>query len=580
MKFGCADPRDVLRYLHRNCAAMQQRVAKWPAELHWVLSHDECTGGNVLVTGSNKKLAFLYGVVLDGAQLRESSWMTIACIAHAEVSHVRGGMSAVMAEVIRFFQHKSVNSAGFMLLGGQPRRLRFRGLLRDHEALASTFNAVGAAGLKPCFRCQNVLMQQSQAADRDAYFQTVDCADFSRCIPIQDRDLFATYDELLTQPCTTDAAPKERNMVLGFAVEPRSLRARPEREALPPSCVLFDPCHIYYANGIVASELVLFKGAMEAKTAVTLALIKGAVAKSSWRRCWQKRSHGETAYWKSHLFYDVFWVGSLFKGNASSCMALLPLWLQYAQELFSEEPALAAEMASLEALARCGRALARLRRAPEGVAALVAELEAAQAQHQAAFCIAYPGKSRPKHHFRFHLPSQLRQLGAYVDAFPVEACHRRYKSRLHQDFAQLFKIGTGKLSMQLLGRQLAEAVADARFVDRPGKLTGRQFASDVVAAELGLDGYAGAARCQVGAFEMARDDVVSDGSSCYLVRLCLEGPHGLQLIVEELRCLHQTPNSKTCARGQQRVLMGPILGKLFAAPWFWLEDRAVTVLQA
>ena len=75
------------------------------------------------------------------------------------------------------------------------------------------------------------------------------------------------------------------------------------------------------------------------------------------------------------------------------------------------------------------------------------------------------------------------------------------------------------------------------------------------------------------ACEMARDDVVSDGSSYYLVRLCLEGPHGLQLIVE-------TPNSKTCARGQQRVLMGPILGKLFAAPWFWLEDRAVTVLQA
>ena len=157
---------------------------------------------------------------------------------------------------------------------------------------------------------------------------------------------------------------------------------------------------------------------MEAKTAVTLALIKGAVAESSWRRCWQQRSHGETACWKSRLFYDVFWEGSLFKGSASSCMALLPLWLQYAQELFSEEPALAAEMASLEALARCGSARARLRRAPEGVAALVAELEAAQAQHQAAFCIAYPGKSRPKHQFRFHLPSQLRQLGAYVGAFP------------------------------------------------------------------------------------------------------------------------------------------------------------------
>ena len=169
----------------------------------------------MLVTGSNKKLAFLYGVVLDGAQLRESSWMTIACIAHAEVSQVRGGMSAVMAEVIRFF-----------MLGGQLRRLRFRGgLLGDYEALASTFSAVGAAGLKPCFRCQNVLMQRSQAADRDAHFQTVDCADFSRCIPIQDRDLFATYDELLTQPCATDAARKERNMVLGFAVEPRSLRA-------------------------------------------------------------------------------------------------------------------------------------------------------------------------------------------------------------------------------------------------------------------------------------------------------------------------------------------------------------------
>ena len=107
------------------------------------------------------------------------------------------------------------------------------------------------------------------------------------------------------------------------------------------------------------------------------------------------------------------------------------------------------ELASLRALCRCAAAVSRLRShrsraAPDWEAALE-ELAAAQAVHQQAFHAAYPASARPTHHYRLHHPEQLRNLGHYVDMFPVEACHQRYKGSTADHYAHLVNRAGGAL---------------------------------------------------------------------------------------------------------------------------------------
>lgn len=85
----------------------------------------------------------------------------------------------------------------------------------------------------------------------------------------------------------------------------------------------------------------------------------------------------------------------------------------------------------------------------------------AQAVHQQAFHAAYPASARPKHHYRRHHPEQLRNLGHYVDMFPVEACHQRYKGSTADHYAHLVNRAGGALSTGVLWRYLQDALLAA-----------------------------------------------------------------------------------------------------------------------
>ena len=114
----------------------------------------------------------------------------------------------------------------------------------------------------------------------------------------------------------------------------------------------------------------------------------------------------------------------------------------------------------------CAAAVSRLRSrrsraAPDWEAALEELHGGAQAVHQQAFHAAYPASARPKHHYRRHHPEQLRNLGHYVDMFPVEACHQRYKGSTADHYAHLVNRAGGALSTGVLWRYLQDALLAA-----------------------------------------------------------------------------------------------------------------------
>ena len=57
---------------------------------------------------------------------------------------------------------------------------------------------------------------------------------------------------------------------------------------------------------------------------------------------------------------------------------------------------------------------------------------------------------------RLHHPEQLRNLGHYVDMFPVEACHQRYKGSTADHYAHLVNRAGGALSTGVLWRYLQD----------------------------------------------------------------------------------------------------------------------------
>ena len=103
---------------------------------------------------------------------------------------------------------------------------------------------------------------------QDCYFQSIECSNIDQCQPLLDAEVFAAHDRFLREPCGV-VATQEREKACGFAVEPpQGLLASSERTLplLPPSLAIYDPCHNYWANGIVAQEILSFCKAMERTT--------------------------------------------------------------------------------------------------------------------------------------------------------------------------------------------------------------------------------------------------------------------------------------------------------------------------
>ncbi|CAE7569148.1 unnamed protein product, partial [Symbiodinium microadriaticum] len=579
IQFGCADLALLLGYLYEKCPRMQARVKEWPPTLDWILCHDECTGGNVLRIQSQKKMMCVYAACLDGTQLREHCWFTLAVVPHQHLMRLAGGLSAALVEMLSFLSKQCLDTGFF--LGGRWQKLRFKGILGDYEGLASTYTAKSASALKPCFRCQNVLMKNAVAAATDDYFQTVGSADFHRCERLRDADLFAVYDDMLQNPCATVAARKERDKFLGFAVEPHSLLAHLDmRSRYPPSMALFDTCHNYFSNGVVSSELLLFRNYMEEQSNVTLATLQETVAQSQWQ------SRDSKPDIRSRLFQAPFWEGTQCKHDATVTWLALRLLLYYAEQLLQDVPSLSLQLRSLQALHRCCQVLDDLRsgcsadgcaESSERFLAAMAELEAAQLQHQAAFNLAYPGASRPKHHFRLHHPEQLRRLGRYVDMFACESRHRQYKSRLSDDHAHLFhaRKKTGDLSCSLLRAMLALQVETLSGSD-DARLLPPLYNPKTIELELGLKDTDGSDKCCLGGHDIQKGDLLTHDSNYFLLRFCVRRGGAVQLLVQYLPVVSVSGCAVTCGRGELRALKGPALAHRTrgAMSWQWASGWA------
>ena len=176
--------------------------------LELLLYADETTGGKVLATASSKQFYFFHVAIKQIGHLRqEEAWLPFAAIPVRDLKLIRGQLSAVMALICRSIDQQDKNG---VRIGDKTFRAKIFAMIGDYDAIAKTFAAKGAAGLKPCCLCQNILMKSSDVPMADDYFQNIACPSVSAFQQYKHEELIGCYEKLLTDTRASTKNSKTR----------------------------------------------------------------------------------------------------------------------------------------------------------------------------------------------------------------------------------------------------------------------------------------------------------------------------------------------------------------------------------
>ena len=208
-----ACPQDLLPLCLSECAGFrevfEQALSAQPATFcrPWrlLIYLDEITPGNPLRPDNKRKIMAFYASWLElGDRLRlEEYWLTLGVLRTSIIKEVKGNLSAVFRRLMRtlLLGCKSLCNAGVVIELEESSWVCFSKYHRevsDEAAGKAVWNFKGAAGIKPCPSCKNVVKMgddEDEAAaslasfDASGYLVDLACCDPHRFDPMQDADV-------------------------------------------------------------------------------------------------------------------------------------------------------------------------------------------------------------------------------------------------------------------------------------------------------------------------------------------------------------------------------------------------------
>ena len=334
---------------------------------------------------------------------------------------VVGGMSARSGALLKsFFAAPCDFSRGVALdLGGEPTIASPQFSTCDAER--ARWSCKGAAGVRPCFLCKNIVVCRHQGDG----LLSVGCSDYGSLDLCSDDQIYEAVDTLAAAPVAGEQF-KLLERALGFTYLPGSLLldATVRGFLRPASAHRYDPMHTLVGNGVAHFELAnLFCRCLAKIPRFSYAMMREYLSAD-----WGTPKHlGASMQSLKCLFTPLRQkdlAKNTFRCDASPMLALFPLVRHFARTCLLPLGSLGEEVASLEA---CGRVLDEyimIKRGGRGnmwADAIRAFLE----QHRQTYG---EESMKPKHHWLLHLPSQLRRDGVLLDTFPLERLHRKVKT--------------------------------------------------------------------------------------------------------------------------------------------------------
>lgn len=328
------------------------------------------------------------------------------------IDKVKSGHAQATSALLRLWLNDDTESGmELRLFGGKTVRVQLRHsgyFLSDAEAQRATFNVRGAAGIKPCIRCKNIVAKGYGVVDNTGFFQEINCAQYHQLSIASDTEIFAAIDHLATITSKKKLEQLEKSSGINF--RPHGFWNDPaQRDRLPPSHVLGDPMHIFWSNGTMSSEVNLFMMAFQ-KQFGTIGLLTDALIGIGFESAGKSSKTTHVKKLLNHKLFD----GPVYKGSARDCGSVIWLIWFAIQSLLVGKQVLQKEIASFAAcidLCRTIRRLVYSTTVTENDALLFSsQID----RHQHAFNVAYPDETRPKHHQRHHLVESLRALKRYM----------------------------------------------------------------------------------------------------------------------------------------------------------------------
>ena len=235
--------------------ALHSAVLQHKGNLRLILYVDEVTAGNPLRPDPSRKALIGYIAFLECSHLSlESMWLTYFVIRSEDMNKCTGGCPCVMTAVLRHSMDSTRDGFAVSFQEGDADLVFCAEVifLADADGLRMATGWKGAAALRPCPKCSNVLMNGRSMPG----FVDITAAR-NECTPCSHEELMDVHAHLRSIDKKVELLETEK--LLGWKLDElsRSFLTCPDlRGWVRLENLHVDPMHVYWSNGLVAQELL------------------------------------------------------------------------------------------------------------------------------------------------------------------------------------------------------------------------------------------------------------------------------------------------------------------------------------
>ena len=274
----------------------------------------------------------------------DTAWMTLSVCRSQELLLLPDGHTRSFSCTLEEIQKETKD--GFMLEFGDRvllARIRKFLIVADADGLRLLTGSKGACGLKPCFRCKNVLSGDNSGLRSHEHISSVRIDRWQRHMRASVASIAAFLENIPGK-----VAKEKAETQLGWKEAPLNCSAllNPSlQDVFQLDHILFDPMHCFASNGIATQELGLWHTRVTMKTHVTLQQLRSYA-----QQCWKPCVPG--TFDMNKIFASKLWVAEKdYRGDATDTLCALPLCVAFSLEVVLPVfPSMSEEVNSLAAL--------------------------------------------------------------------------------------------------------------------------------------------------------------------------------------------------------------------------------------
>ena len=230
----------------------------YDGKLTLVLFSDDATPGNILAPRQTKKSCMMYASFIELKVLfLDGCWIPLSNKRTTEMTSEQYSHAEYLRCVLEAVHDTAQHGIPITLRQGHSMLwIRRVVILGDHEGLRAFAGCKGAAALKPCWRCVNVIAGHRALPPGHVHLGNADSALLR---PQTDAGLQAVVAHL--RGCTTKKALQEAEKLLGWCLstmEKGVLGSTALKEWISLDSFYVDSMHQFYSNGLVNQDIGLW----------------------------------------------------------------------------------------------------------------------------------------------------------------------------------------------------------------------------------------------------------------------------------------------------------------------------------